>query len=94
MICISLITIIGVVIGFRIYNNEDQRYNTALDSNSIVPEENIEISTIETSNVEEEKTTPNTLIVYKTYYTKCKHYIQEYQDIDVSLVNFTEEELR
>ena len=30
----------------------------------------------------------------KTYYTKCKHYIQKYENIDVSLVNLTEAEFK
>ena len=41
---------------------------------------------------QEEKTTPNTLIIYKTYYTKCKHFVQDYEDIDILLVNLNEEE--
>ena len=33
-------------------------------------------------------------MIYKTYYTKCKHYVQEYKDIDATLVNLTENELK
>ena len=65
------------------------RYN----ENVLALEENENILLIETS-VEEERTTPNTLIIYKTYYTKCKHYIKRYEDIDVSLVNLTEKEFK
>ena len=82
----------GVFIGFKISEGGEEQYNKAFDNNMIVEQQNIEVSTLETSTVEEEKTTPNTLIIYKTYYTKCKHYIQRYKDIDASLVNLTEKE--
>lgn len=86
---VILIVLIGVIVGFNIYNKEE--YNTAFDNNMIIPKEDIEIKAIQTSNTEE-KTTPNTLIIYKTYYTKCKHFIQEYKDIDIGMVNLTKSE--
>lgn len=86
---VILIVLIGVIIGFNIYNKEE--YNTAFDNNMIIQKDNIEIKAIETSNTEE-KTTPNTLIIYKTYYTKCKHFIQEYKEIDIGMVNLTKSE--
>lgn len=91
---IILVVILGMFIGFKMYDNAENEYNTAFDNNMITPEENIEITSLEVVSEEEEKTTPNTLIIYRTYYTKCKHYIQEYEDIDASLVNLTEEELK
>ncbi len=94
LISIFFIVMIGTFIGVRIYNsNIENNYNMAFDNNMNISEQNIEILSLETSN-KEEKTTPNTLITYKTYYTKCKHYIQEYEDIDISLVNFTEKEFK
>lgn len=93
MICIILIILLGVFIGFRIAEDDEQISNEITNNNIVVPEENIEISLLEVAS-EEEKTTPNTLIIYKTYYTKCKHYVQEYKDIDVSLVNLKEKELK
>jgi len=83
----------GVFIGFKISTGGKEEYNQAFDNNMIL-EENVEISSLEISTVDEEKTTPNTLIIYKTYYTKCKHYIQRYEDIDASLVNLTEKEFK
>lgn len=82
----------GVFIGLKISEGGEEQYNQAFDNNMIVEQQNIEISSLEVSTVEEKKTTPNTLIIYKTYYTKCKHYIQRYKDIDASLVNLTEKE--
>lgn len=88
----------GVFVGYKISEGGDKQYNNTFntfDNNSIVEQQNIvEISTFQTSTSEEEKTTPNTLITYKTYYTKCKHYNQKYQDIDVALVNLTEKEFK
>lgn len=82
----------GIFVGFKISESGEEKYDKAFDNNMIVEQQNIEISTLQASSVEEEKTTPNTLIIYKTYYTKCKHYIQKYEDIDTSLVNLTERE--
>lgn len=94
MICIILIILLGVFIGLKIYDEEEEEYNTAFDDNMIMPKTSVEISSLEVASKDEEKTTPNTLIIYKTYYTKCKHYVQEYKDIDASLVNCTEDELK
>ena len=85
----------GVFVGFKISESGEEQYNKAFDNNTIVEQNNIvKISTLQASTIEEEKTTPNTLIIYKTYYTKCKHYTQKYRDIDASLVNLTEKEFK
>ena len=96
LICIFFIVALGVYFGVAMYDNDNNKneYNEAFDNNMIMQEENIEISVLEASNLEEEKTTPNTLIIYKTYYTKCNHFVQEYKKIDASLVNYTEKELK
>lgn len=94
IIIIILIIIFGIFVGVRIFNNKKDVNNAIINNNIIKKEENIEISSVETSVDEKERTTPNTLIIYRTYYTKCKHYIQKYEDIDASLVNCTEDELK
>lgn len=95
-ICLIAVILLGIIFGFIIYNNEP-----VVDSNNV--ENNINILAVENeskvteilkTSAEEEKTTPNTLIIYKTYYTKCKHYIQKYEDIDATLVNLTEKEFK
>ena len=92
--CIFFIVAIGVYFGIIMFDNTNKNeYNQAFDNNMIMREKNIEISTLEVSNIEE-RTTPNTLIIYKTYYTKCNHFVQEYKQIDASLVNYTEKELK
>ena len=96
-ITISIISIIllGIMFGYIMYDNEPAvNENKMLNNENVLTIENKqEISAVQTS-VEEERTTPNTLIIYKTYYTVCKHYIQRYEDIDVSLVNLTEKEFK
>lgn len=95
-ICLIAVILLGIIFGFIIYNNEP-----VVDSNNV--ENNINILAVENeskvtetlkTSAEDEKTTPNTLIIYKTYYTKCKHYIQKYEDIDATLVNLTEKEFK
>ena len=94
LVFIFFVVMLGTVIGFIIYSNGNDDYNKITKENISSKEENIGIvNSIEISN-QEEKTTPNTLIIYKTYYTKCKHYTYEYKDIDTSLVNLTESELQ
>lgn len=95
LISIFFIVAIGVYCGIVMFDtNKSNEYNNVFEDNMIVKENNIKISTLETSGTEEEKTTPNTLIIYKTYYTMCNHYVKEYDNIDASLVNCTEKELK
>lgn len=93
-ITISIISIIllGIMFDYIMYDNEPvANENTMLNNDNVLAlEENENILLVETSV--EERTTPNTLIIYKTYYTVCKHYIKRYEDIDASLVNLTEKE--
>lgn len=94
LICIFLVVALGVYCGIVMYRRDNKNeYNQTFSNNMIIQEQNIKLPAIETSNIEKEKTTPNTLMIYKTYYTKCNHYVKEYKDIDVSLVNLTEDEL-
>ena len=97
-IIISVVSIIllGIIFGYIMYDNGNPivNENTMLyNANVLAIQENENILVLETL-AKEERTTPNTLIVYKTYYTKCKHYIKRYEDIDASLVNLTEKELK
>lgn len=96
VICILIIIGLGIGIGIYIYDinniNEENINNNMMQVNT--EENDIEITnTLEIVN-QEEKTTPNTLIVYTTYYTKCSHYINDYQTIDISDVNLSEVDLK
>lgn len=96
VICIFFIIVLGVLAGNYLY-----KYNTSVEKSSSannlqenIIENKIRISdTIQTST-SKVKTTPNTLMIFKTYYTKCKHYINNYEDIDASAVNLTQEEIK
>lgn len=95
-ICILIIIVLAIFAGLYLYDmnnvNKENINNNVTEVNT--GEENTQITeTLEIVN-QEEKTTPNTLMIYKIYYTKCKHYINEYKDIDISSVNLTEEEIK
>lgn len=94
---IIIIVAIGITVGINLYSNNKDIGQQNTINNKIENGNNNEIynisNTITTSN-KEEKTTPNTLMIYKTYYTKCNHYINEYKDIDISDVNLTEDEIQ
>ena len=96
IILICMLVIIGLGIFFILKTNKNnntvkERYDNNITEINI-NENNLEENTIQTSN-KEEKTTPNTLLIYKTFYTKCKHLINEYRDIDVSEVNLNKSEI-
>ena len=96
-VCVILAILIGIWIGIELYNSS----NNNTDNNNIVNlnesldyTNNTDILSINTSGSEEEKTTPNTLIIYQIYHTKCEHYTKEYENIDTSLVNCNKEEIK
>lgn len=96
VIFIIIVIALGIFIGIYLYNmnntvkeNFDNSITEVNLNENNIEEQNI----IEISNVEE-KTTPNTLLIYKTYYTKCNHYINEYKDIDINAVNLSKNELQ
>ena len=92
LICIFFISMIGTFLFIRMDNSMDIDDENSMILENVIQEENIIISNSIEISEQEMKTTPNTLIIYKTYYTKCKHFVQDYQDIDILLVNLTEEE--
>lgn len=91
IISIILIIIAGIYIGLKMFGDEE--YNNIYENNINNTVQNINIPALEVSS-KEKKISPNTLLIYKTYYTKCKHYVQEYKEIDTSWVNLTEKELK
>ena len=95
IIGIIAIMLLGFVIGINIFNNstKENKYNNFENAADYKDNNIVILNSIEISN-QEERTTPNTLMIYKIYYTKCKHYVQEYKDIDATLVNLTENELK
>ena len=96
VICIFFIIVLGVLAGNYLYkyNTSGEKISSTNNLQENIIENKIRISdTIQTST-SKVKTTPNTLMIFKTYYTKCKHYINSYEDIDASAVNLTQEEIK
>lgn len=84
-------------IGFNFNKEENVEKNVAIinsveikekKENNIIKNETIEVS----SN--EEKTTPNTILVFKRYYSDCEHTISNIANIEEYLVNLTEKEIK
>lgn len=96
VICIFFIIVLGVLAGNYLYkyNTFGEKSSSTNNLQENIIENKIRISdTIQTST-SKVKTTPNTLMIFKTYYTKCKHYINSYEDIDASAVNLTQEDIK
>lgn len=99
---IIIVIMIGIVTGIILYNTKQKDKN---DNNMIENEINKisekvtddcineYIDEIET-NSNEEKISPNCLLILKRYYDECQHTINEYVDIPQDLVNGTEDDLK
>lgn len=98
IIGIILIIILGIWLGIYFYDKKEVVQENSISNNTIlqVDDNTNQLDMINTIQIngQEEKTTPNTLMIYKTYYTQCNHYINEYSDIDISAVNLTEDEIK
>lgn len=98
IIGIILIIILGIWLGIYFYDRKEVVQENSISNNTIlqVDDNTNQLDMINTIQIngQEEKTTPNTLMIYKTYYTQCNHYINEYSDIDISAVNLTEDEIK
>lgn len=99
---IIIVIMIGIVTGIILYNTKqkNRNYNNMIENeiNKIsdkVTDECINeyIDEIET-NSNEEKISPNCLLILKRYYDECQHTINEYVDIPQDLVNGTEYDLK
>ena len=99
IIClISFVALAIIILGVVIYINRNNISNSKTQverelANKI--QENIENSNIEIVSTAsmEEKTSPNALIEFRTYYKKCEHEKIESIDIPKELVNITKDEL-
>ena len=91
IIILGIVVVLGIGAGVKI-NSVSQ--NKLAPNQELVANDNTFNPSIQISAIEEEKTTPSTLMIYKTYYTKCKHYLSQYETIDASLVNCTQTSLK
>lgn len=105
IIPIILFILIGIVVGRLIYNNNEKlanKNNIIQNEINIVSEkvtddcieEYQEVQEEVVTNSQEEKISPNCLLILKKYYAECNHTINEYVDVPQDLVNGTEEDLK
>ena len=98
------IIIIGIDLGIFIYNNNkntNKQGSMVENEINIVSEKVTDECTEEYQNNEEietnsqeEKISPNCLLILKKYFEECNHTIKEYLDVPQELVNGTEEDLK
>lgn len=98
------IIIIGIVLGIFIYNNNkntNKQGSMVENEINIVSEKVTDECTEEyqnneeiETNFQEEKISPNCLLILKKYFEECNHTIKEYLDVPQELVNGTEEDLK
>ena len=105
IIPIILVILIGIVVGRLIYNNNEKlaNKNNIIQNEINIASEKVTDDCIEeyqevqeevVANSQEEKISPNCLLILKKYYDECNHTINEYVDVPQDLVNGTEENLK
>lgn len=100
---VIIVVVIGIILGFltglylykvnQMKDNKSGQVNQ--DENNVIEKianENIDNSV--SANNEEEKVSPNCVLILKVYYTKCEHLIQNKKNIEEAEVNMTEQELK
>ena len=95
LIAAILVVLAGIVVGVLISNMKASNLQEPPEQKLAYGENEIqnEIELVTTS-YNEEKTTPNTILTFKTYYKKCEHMQEKKKEIDETLVNKTKEELQ
>lgn len=105
IIPIILVILIGIVVGRLIYNNNEKlaNKNNIIQNEINIASEKVTDDCIEeyqevqeevATNSQEEKISPNCLLILKKYYDECNHTINEYVDVPQDLVNGTDEDLK
>lgn len=85
VICIILIFSISFYIGIKIISSQSNKENNTEINNSEI---------METTASEDEKISPNAILIIRTYYEKCTHLNEETDTISSELVNINKEELQ
>ena len=100
ILVIIIIVIVAVFIGNYLFkkDNEINNQNTMMqETNKIETKnevvENTIINDIQVSSIEQEKISPNAILILKKHYEDCDHIIKEYAKIPEEYVNLTKEEL-
>ena len=94
IIGIVLTIMIGIFTGILIFNKGVQLAQQQENNEEIVENKLSDEIQITATGAKEEKTTPNTLLTFKTFYKKCGHTIDVKEEITENLVNKTETQLR
>ena len=96
---VVIIIALTITVGVLIYNNISMENKIAEQENKIYENEIVEnminsnIDVIETTALEEERTSPNCIFIFKTYYRGCEHIKVEKEQIEEVMVNKTREDL-
>ena len=72
-------------------NTENQVQNNIKEQDEV--EENIFTNDISVSSIEQEKISPNAVLILKKHYEECNHTIKEYAKMPEEYVNLNQEEL-
>ena len=94
-VIIGIILVLGIIFGVYLYRINKQ-YDFTKQVEELSKDNPVEIEEktgILTTNSNEEKTTPNTVLVIKKYYEKCGHTTTDIVEIPVDFVNMTQKEL-
>ncbi len=99
IICFLLIFVIAIFTGKYLYNYFNKENDNTVQNENYYPSEIEvndeylnEVDTIQTIT-EEEKISPNAVLVLKKQYIECGHTIKEYSQIPEDLVNLNKEQL-
>lgn len=100
---VIIVVVIGIILGFltglylyKINQIKDNKQGLINQNENNVIEKIADENTnnLVITNNEEEKVSPNCVLVLKVYYNKCEHLIQNKKNIEEAEVNMTEQELR
>ena len=100
LIILFTVIILGITAGIYIFisneNKKTENNNVEDVINKVSDKELNELNKLDNSletNSNEEKISPNCLVILKRHYDKCGHTTNEYIDIQENLVNKTQDEL-
>lgn len=97
VIIVVVIIIIAIFVGNMLFksndntNTENQVQNNIKEQDEV--EENIFTNDISVSSIEQEKISPNAVLILKKHYEECNHTIKEYAKMPEEYVNLNQEEL-
>lgn len=97
VIIVAVIIIIAIFVGNMLFksndntNTENQVQNNIKEQDEV--EENIFTNDISVSSIEQEKISPNAVLILKKHYEECNHTIKEYAKMPEEYVNLNQEEL-